>query len=121
MAVALSEVTKTELAEKYSRAASALKRVREETKKGTARFVDSTLTVAGGAAVGAIRGFSDEPPTLPGTEIPLDAALGMVLTAAGIVGAGGDEAARAMTSLGGGMLAVSTAKYVEEVVRSRGK
>lgn len=103
---AIQEKTKSELASAYERMKNGIAKAKAESKQLAARGTTAGLTVGGGWAVGAARKrFGKNGKTLiPGTEVEGDLAVGVVLTLAGLVGAG-DELAPQITGLGSGVLA----------------
>jgi hypothetical protein len=103
----------TTVRDKLQRAKAALARYRQEGEQIAAHTSHAVLTAGGGAIAGAVRVYQ---PLVPGTQIPLDLALGVAVAGAGIVGAAGEWSDEAV-SLGGGLLAASLAKVVEDALR----
>jgi DNA-binding MarR family transcriptional regulator len=104
----------TKLVDKLEGAKARIERVRKEGEVIAGRVVHTTLTVAGGATVGALRGLMGDPADnhhvhLPGTKVQAELALGLALTGASIMGAAGKYSDHA-NSLGSGMLAVIAAE-----------
>lgn len=104
----------TTVRDQLQRAKAAIARMRDQTEAVAAHMSHAVLTAGGGAVAGAIRVYQ---PMVPGTQIPLDLALGLVVAGAGAVGAAGEWSDEAV-SLGGGLLAASLAGIVESSLRA---
>lgn len=104
----------TTVRDQLVRAKAAISRMREQGEAIASHTSHAVLTAGGGAAAGAIRVYQ---PLVPGTQIPTDLALGLLVAGAGVVGAAGDWSDEAV-SLGGGMLAASLAKMVETALQA---
>lgn len=96
---ALSQISKSELAEKYERAKSAIKRVRAGAKVGTERTVTLALGGVGGFAAGAL---DHRMPEVGG--LPTSAVVGLGLGILGITDMAGDSSQH-LLAIGSGMLA----------------
>lgn len=116
MAEAIQQKSKSELLQTVQRLRGSMKNVREQAAQISERVVESTMTLAGGGAVGVMRGWSDEPLMVPGTEIPLDAAVAASALVVGITGMAG-KASDMVTALGSGMGAAILALHVEKAVK----
>ena len=104
----------TKLVDKLEGAKARIERVRKEGEIIAGRVLDTSLTVAGGAAVGALRATMGDPADnhhvhLPGTKVQAELAIGLALTGAAIMGAAGKYSEHA-NALGSGMLAVIAAE-----------
>lgn len=118
-AAALSELPKADLIKKVENIKAAWRRVNEQKEGVLNRFLDATVSLSGGAAVGVLRGYNDDgtPIAIPGTEVPVDATIAFFTTVAGIAGLAGKEGSRALTALGSGMGAGVLAHVVSDAVR----
>ena len=91
----------------FERIQSQLQNVKREAQRVTEVGVTSVVTVAGGAAAGVL---AAKLPTLPGTQVPSDLALGIGCVGLAMMGAGGRNNEH-LASFGSGLLAVKA--YVE--------
>lgn len=108
-------LSKTAMARRYESMRSALRRVREDTKHAGRVGTSGILTAAGGAMAGFT---AVKFPVIPGTSIPTDAALGVAL----LTGAALDMFEGVndqVASFAGGLLAVATAREVQQMVLAR--
>jgi hypothetical protein len=97
-----------------SRLSAQMQRVKEESKRVTEVGVSSVVTVAGGAAAGAL---AAKMPTVPGSQVPSDIALGAGCVMLAMIGAGGKNNEH-LASFGAGVLAVRAAKETEKALKS---
>lgn len=99
MASEITKLPKGELAERYERAKSAIKRARNQTKVITTRTTNLALSGVGGFAAGMV---DHRIPEIAG--LPTSATVGLALGILGVVDAAG-EASDSLLALGSGMLA----------------
>jgi len=116
----MSETRIAKMADKLESYAGKIKKLKEEGQEVAGRVIHSTLTVAGGAAVGATRAwFGDKHKNyavkLPGTEIDAELAVGLALTGAAVTGVAGKYSDH-LNSLGSGMLAVLAAEQTKDAI-----
>src|SRR5687768_3544400 len=107
--VVLSDVSKSELASKLERYRNAIKGMKAHTQRATRLGADALLTVAGGAAAGAL---AVKLPMFPGTQINTDLVVGSLLCLAAMADmADGYDAE--LNAFGSGLLAAATAREVQ--------
>jgi hypothetical protein len=116
----LTEVPKSELVQRFQRMQTTLKNARKEGEEIASRAMTATTGLAGGALCGAMRGWDDEPMTVPGTDIPADAAVAAVAILAGVTGVAG-KASDSIVSFGTGVGAAAIAFHVKDAVQNRDK
>ena len=109
-----------ELRKKLQSARSTVARYRGETQQATKRLVNGTMTIAGGGLVGMIRGYSDGPGYIAGTEITYETALATALGVLGVFDAAGDYSDE-LGSIGAGMGAAIAAPMVQSNVAAMRK
>jgi hypothetical protein len=100
------------LKEHADRLQKRLASVRNQGQAVVKRGTSAGATVAGGAIAGLAEAYM---PTIPGTQIETDVAVGGLLTAVGVFGilGSGDEQ---LTDFGAGMLAVATARGLKKAL-----
>lgn len=105
-------LTVTEAREKLNRLTKRFKDSVEAAKKPVRTGVMATATIAGGGTAGIVRAIM---PNIPGTDFPLDGALGSLLTTAGLimVGAGEEDFGDGLAAYGSGMAAPAAARFME--------
>ena len=117
----MSENTKiTKLLDKLDKAKAGISRAKEQGEQVIGAVTDAALTVAGGVAVGALRGYAGGPDGnvyLPGTHVQADLAAGVLLVAAGVSGVAGKNGDKAI-ALGSGMLAVIAAEKTQAAIKA---
>jgi hypothetical protein len=114
----LASAPKSEVLNKLQRLQAGLARTKEKAAEAAQTAVDATLTVAGGAASGLLR---VKMPKIPGTSLDSDMAIGAALTAASVFGLFGKDLDRYANCIGTGMLAASTSREVESMLRAQTK
>jgi len=100
------------LKEHAARLENRLKAVRVQGVAVAKRGTDAVATIAGGAAAGLAEAYM---PTIPGTAIETDLAIGGALTAVGVFGLLGSMDDQ-VTDFGAGMLAVATARGLRKAL-----
>ena len=90
-----------------------LDRVKNDAKRVTEVGVATVVTVAGGAAAGAL---AAKLPYVPTTQVPSDVALGTGCVLLSMMGAGGKNNDH-LADFGAGVLAVRAAKETEKALR----
>lgn len=121
----MSETRITKLVDKIESLKNRTAKMKEKGEEMAGRVVHSTLTTAGGAAVGAMRALGGKASDgykvyVPGTHVQADLALGMALTGASVMGIAGKYSDYA-NSLGSGMLAVIAAEKTQEAILGHSK
>lgn len=83
------------------------------------KAMEAGLTVAGGAAAGALHGYmgDEDFESLAGTGVPADVAGAAILIAGGIASKG--KMAPTMLAVGSGMGAVAAARYARDAIAKR--
>jgi len=109
----MADTSITSVREQRDRLKGQLARVREQAKKTAKLGTQGVLMAAGGAGAGALRA---KLPNIPGTSIPTDMAVGVALTTLAAFDAF-DGVNEEVLAIGGGMLAVATARIVEDALR----
>lgn len=102
----------TSYKERAERLKGQLSRIREKGKQAAKTTNGVLLTVAGGAAAGAM---AAKMPKLPGTEIPSPVGVGGLLVVAGVAGLF-DEMSDNIAQLGAGMLCATVALETEKAL-----
>lgn len=113
--VDLATAPKSEIVNRLSRLQSSLAKTREKAAEAAQTAVDATLTVAGGAASGLLR---VKMPKIPGTNLDSDGAIGAALTVASVLGMFGKDLDRYANCIGTGLLAASTSREIETMLRA---
>ena len=105
-------LTLTEAREKLNRMSKRFKDGVEAAKKPLRTGLMSSATIAGGGTAGIVRAVM---PNIPGTDYPLDGALGTIITAVGLmmVGGGEEDFGDGLAAYGEGMAAPSAARFTE--------
>lgn len=98
----------------FDRLKARLQNVKAEAKHATKVGVTSLVVVGGGAAAGAI---TAKFPVLPGTNVPMAAAVGSALIAAAMTGMLEDQSDN-VASIGAGMLAAIAARQTELMLKA---
>lgn len=109
----MSDTRIAKLVDKLEKTKEHAKKLRLAGEEAAGRVVHSTLVVAGGAAVGAMRGMKMQ--YLPGTKVQTELAVGSALVAASVFGFAGKYSDHA-NSLGSGMLAVLAAETTQKML-----
>jgi hypothetical protein len=115
----MAENSIMKLADKLESAQHKLKRAKEKGEVVATRAMRAVTTVAGGAAVGIMRGMwgdSAGDVHLPGTKIDADMALGVASVLAGVSEVAG-KASDEVLAFGAGALAVVAARHLEQGVK----
>ena len=110
--------TLTEYKDALQKTKARAKALRAQTEETTRKAILGTMTVTGGAIVGAMNGM--DAGKLPGTDVDYTAAVASGFILVGLFDGAGrysDE----LGAVGGGMAAALTAPYVEGMVRAREK
>lgn len=114
--IALSDTSKTELAQKLERARAAIKAHKQDAVRVAKLGIDMTLAAAGGAASGVL---AVKHPKLFGSEVDTDSAVVLVL--AGLVAAEAfDGADEHVASFAMGMAGAVAARETAKFMASRG-
>lgn len=108
---ATEALTLTEAREKLARLTTKAKNLAEAAKKPIRQGLMSAATIGGGATAGVVRAIM---PNVPGTDLPLDGALGTVISTFALLGAG-DDIGDAVAAYGAGMAAPAAARWAEGV------
>lgn len=110
-------LTLTEARDKLNRLTKRFKDSVEAAKKPVRTGVMATATIAGGGTAGIVRALM---PNIPGTDFPLDGALGSLLTTAGLimVGVGEEDFGDGLAAYGSGMAAPAAARFTETATTS---
>lgn len=110
----------TKLADKLETAQNRIKKVKEEGQAIAVRTMHGVTTIAGGAMVGAIRGYwgdANGDVKLFHSQVDADLAIGVLALGAGITGIAGKASDEAV-AFGSGALAVVTARALEHGIKS---
>jgi uncharacterized membrane protein len=115
----------TKLLDKLDKAKGHIQKAKEQGEVIAGRVSHGALTVGGGLAVGALRGYMGKPEDnynvyLPGTKVHADLALGVLTAGAGIAGVAGKHGDMAV-SFGSGILAVLVAEKTQAAIIAHDK
>lgn len=121
----MSNAIMQRMADKLQSAQTRIKHAREKAEVVTNRVVTGTVTVAGGAAAGAINALWAKPEDggvakFPGTKLDADLATGLLITLAGVTDMAGKESDKAL-AFGSGMLAVAASRATQRAVEEHEK
>lgn len=116
----MSNAIMSRMADKLSSAQNRIKLAREKAELVTGRVVTATVTVAGGAASGALNGVWGKPEDggiakFPGTKLDADLAGGTLILLAGITDMAGKESDKAI-AFGSGMVAAAVSRVTHKAV-----
>ena len=112
--------SKTELLSSLTTARNRIASLRGDTEAATRRAVNGLMVVSGGGLVGMIRGWTDGPGYIPGTEIPWETATAVGFAVVGVLDGAGDYSDE-LGSVGAGMGAAIAAPAVEKAITAMRK
>ncbi len=105
----------TDIRDQLQRARGKIKGMRSETEAATKRIVQGTMIIAGGGAVGLMRGMW-EGATVPGTDVDYETAIAATLTIVGVLDGAGDYSDE-LGAIGAGMGAAIVAPTIEGAIK----